>query len=303
MAGRGGATGIDPVTVSGAEREGAPSRTPSEAGATTSGAERKDGPDQRSLGVRANEAVVPVLHCADPEATIELFRAIGFEVTYDQRRPYLYLAFRWSGFDLHFGRPPKGLDPAIEHTGGCLVMVDDVAAYHAAVTQGMRRTYGKVLGRGLPRVTRYRPGASRFTLMDPSGNSIIFIQRDEPEELEYGGSKDLPPFARALDGARILRDFKTDDLAASRQIRSALRRRGNQATDVERATALAMLVELSTALGEHEDTADWLGQLRGIALTQEERQVVEVELRNADDLRLWLDEEPGGPDSGTVDRP
>jgi len=25
--------------------------------------------------------------------------------------------------------------------------------------------------------------------MDPSGNSIIFIQRDEPAELEYGGSK------------------------------------------------------------------------------------------------------------------
>ncbi|OLT28292.1 glyoxalase [Nocardiopsis sp. CNR-923] len=253
--------------------------------------------------MRANERVVPVLHCFDPEATIEFFRAIGFEVTHDQRRPYLYLALRWSGFDLHFGRPPKGLDPAMEHTGGCLVMVDDVAAYHAAVTQGMRRTYGRVLGRGLPRVTRYRPGASRFTLMDPSGNSIIVIQRDEPEELEYGGSKDLPPLARALDSARILRDFKTDDLSASRQIKSALRRHGDRATDVQRATALAMLVELSTALGEHEDAADWLGRLRGTALTEEERRVVEAELRNADDLRLWLDGGAGGPDDGTVGSP
>ncbi|MEV2276516.1 glyoxalase [Nocardiopsis sp. NPDC049922] len=262
-------------------------------GATASSPERGSRPERRSPGVRANETVVPVLHCVDPEATIAFFRAIGFEVTYDQRRPYLYLALRWSGFDLHFGRPPKGLDPSMEHTGGCLVMVDDVAAYHAAITEGMRRTYGKVLGRGLPRVTRYRPGASRFTLMDPSGNSLIFIQRGEPEEVEYGGSPDLPAFARALDSARILRDSKTDDLAASRQITSALRRRGDQATDVERATALAMLVELSTALGDHEKAAKLLDELRGIALTEEERRVVEAELRHADDLRRWLGEDTG----------
>ena len=76
-------------------------------------------------------------------------------------------------------------------------MVDAVAPYHAAFTEAMRRTYGKVLVKGLPRITRYRPGASRFTVMDPSGNSIVFIQRDEPTELEYGGSKSckgLPGF-------------------------------------------------------------------------------------------------------------
>ncbi|MCY9784859.1 glyoxalase [Nocardiopsis sp. EMB25] len=261
-------------------------------GSAAPGAERRDHPGERPIAVRPDETVIPVLHCFDPEATIEFFRAIGFEVTHDQRRPYLYLALRWSGFDLHFGRPPKGLDPSMEHTGGCLVMVDDVAAYHAAITRGMREAFGKVLGRGLPRVTRYRPGASRFTLMDPSGNSVIFIQRDEPEEPEYGGSEGLPPFARALDNARILRDFKTDDLAASRQLESALRRRADEATDVERATALAMLVELSTALGDHAEAADRRDRLREIELTEQERSVVEAELRNAGDLRRWLGEEP-----------
>jgi hypothetical protein len=43
----------------------------------------------------------------------------------------------------------------------------------------------------------------------PSGNSIIFIQRDEPTELEYGGSKQLQGLARVLDNVRILREFKT----------------------------------------------------------------------------------------------
>ncbi|MDG4824668.1 hypothetical protein O7635_22690 [Asanoa sp. WMMD1127] len=37
------------------------------------------------------------------------------------------------------------------------------------------------------RRTPAAPGASRFTVMDPSGNSIVFIQRDEPAELDYGG--------------------------------------------------------------------------------------------------------------------
>ncbi|MDW5328297.1 hypothetical protein [Plantactinospora sp. KLBMP9567] len=70
---------------------------------------------------------------------------------------------------------------------------------------------GKVLVKGLPRITRFRPGASRFTIVDPSGNSIVFIRRDEPQDLEYGGSKQLTGLAKVLDNARILREFKTDD--------------------------------------------------------------------------------------------
>ncbi|GAA1050609.1 hypothetical protein [Arthrobacter russicus] len=85
---------------------------------------------------------------------------------------------------MHYGSAPADVDPAREETGGCLVMVDSVAPYQASFSEAMRRRYGKVLARGLPRITRHRPGASRFTLMDPSGNAIIFIQRDEPEDLE-----------------------------------------------------------------------------------------------------------------------
>src|SRR5690606_34793432 len=118
------------------------------------------------------------------------------------------------------------LDPAREESGGCLVMVDAVAPYHAAFVAAMRRVHGS----GLPRITRYRPGASRFTLIDPSGNSIIFIQRNEPAELEYGGSKKLMGLAKALDNARILREFKNDDLQAFRALKSAMRRHGADAS-------------------------------------------------------------------------
>ncbi len=241
-----------------------------------------------AAAVRANETTVPLLPCVSAEEILEFYRALGFEVTYEQTRPYLYLAFHWSGFDLHYGRAPKGLDPALENSGGCLVMVDAVAPYHAALTQAMRRAYGRVLAKGLPRITRHRPGASRFTLMDPSGNSLIFIQRGEPERLEYGGSKDLDGLARVLDGARILRDFKTDDLAAFRRIRSGLKRHGDRAPAVERALALAMLVELAVALGEEEGVQEWRERLSAIPLTGDELSRVEGELRNASALRHWL---------------
>ncbi|MDE3724084.1 glyoxalase [Nocardiopsis sp. N85] len=251
-----------------------------------------EGGEGAGAGVRANETMVPLLPCASAEETLGFFRSLGFEVTYEQDRPYLYLAFRWGGVHLHYGRAPKGFDPSGEDGGGCLVMVDDVAAYHAVLSARMRSAEGRVPTKGVPRITRYRSGASRFTVVDPSGNSIIFIQRDEPQELEYGGSVELEGLARALDGARILRDFKLDDRAAWRYLRSALRRHGDDAPAVERAMALAALIELSVALDEHERRSEWTEALKTIDLTAEERRRVEGELRNAEELEHWLSGRP-----------
>ncbi|WP_218106613.1 glyoxalase [Micromonospora pallida] len=238
--------------------------------------------------VRPNETTVPLLPCVSPDETLAFYQALGFRVTYRQTRPYVYLAFAWSGFELHFGSAPPHVDPSQENAGGCLVMVDAVAPYHAAFSAAMRGAYGKVLARGVPRITRYRPGASRFTLVDPSGNSIIFIQRDEEETLEYGGSKQLQGIPRALDNARIFREFKNDDRAAVRTLTSALRRHGDTAPPVERALALAALAELAVALEEPDQADKWIAQLRTVELTDADRQRVENEVANVARLREWL---------------
>ncbi|MEV0425974.1 glyoxalase [Micromonospora sp. NPDC050495] len=237
--------------------------------------------------VRPNETAIPLLPCVAPEETLAFWRALGFTVTYEQTRPYLYLAFRWRGLDLHYGRGSGGPDRA-EITGGCLVMVDTVAPYHAAFTEAMRRTYGKVLAKGQPRITRYRPGASRFTVTDPSGNSIIFIQRDEPTEVEYGGAKRLDGLARVLDNARILREFKNDDRAAFRALNSGLRRHGDGAPAVQQAVALALLIELSTALDELDRVPEWGGRLRQLNLTGPERREVESAVADPTPIEPWL---------------
>ncbi|MFF5180638.1 glyoxalase [Micromonospora sp. NPDC000316] len=238
--------------------------------------------------VQPNETAVPLLHCVSPEATLAFWRALGFDVTYEQIKPYVYLAFSWSGFHLHYGSAPKDLDPTKETSGGCLVMVDAVAPYHAAFTEAMRRAYGKVLVKGLPRMTRYRPGASRFSIVDPSGNTVTFIRRDEPEDLEYGGSKDLQGLARVLDNARILREFKTDDRAAYRALNSGLRRHGDTAPAVEQAMALAGLIELSVALGKDEQVPEWGARLRSLTLTAQDRERVHSAVADPAVLLSWL---------------
>ncbi|MDA2804816.1 VOC family protein [Nocardiopsis suaedae] len=256
-----------------------------------------DGAAERSDAIRPNEKLVPTLPCAAPEETEEFYTALGFTVAYRQRRPYLYLAFSWSGIDVHYFGPPKVFAPENQDTGGCLVMVDAVAPYHAAFVRAMRGAYGKVLAKGCPRITRLRPGASRFTLVDPSGNSLIFIQRDEPQELEYGGSKELEGLQRALDNARILREFKNDDRAAMRSLVSALRRRSEGASDVDRALVYATLIELAVALGEHGRRAEWEVELRRIDLDGEERDRVREVLANVDASDEWFGG-PGGEAAG-----
>ncbi|MGA4727752.1 glyoxalase [Micromonospora taraxaci] len=242
--------------------------------------------------VQPNETTVPLLHCPAPEETLAFWRALGFEVAYEQLKPYVYLVFSWSGFQLHYGPAPKDLDPAKEQSGGCLVMVDAVASYHAVFTEAMRRAYGKVLVKGLPRVTRYRAGSSRFSIVDPSGNTVVFIQRDEPRDVEYGGSTELEGLARVLDNARILREFKMDDRAAYRALDSGMRRRAEGAPVVEQAMALAGLIELATALAKTDQVPEWGARLQALSLTEPERTQVEGYVADPALLTPWL---PAGP--------
>jgi hypothetical protein len=230
--------------------------------------------------ITANETMVPLMPCLSVEDTQAFFESLGFRVTYSQARPYPYLAVEWGRVVLHFGAAPKALDPA-DNRNGALVMVDDVAPYHAAIVAAMRATHGKVLSAGQPRVTRLRTGASRFTLVDPSGNNVIFIRRDEPAELEYGGSAALAGLAKVLDNARIYRDFKNDDRAALRALMSGLRKHGATATAVERTLTYATLIDLATALGEPERIPPWRAELDAIELTDEERAEVETRLADA----------------------
>lgn len=230
---------------------------------------------------------VALLPCVAPEATVEFYAALGFDISDQQTTPYLYLAFSFDGVDLHFKQAAPDLDISHELTGGCLFFVDDVAAYHDDFSARLRRSYGRVLATGLPRIERLRPGQSRFQILDPSGNCIVFINRAEAD-IEYGGAKSLSGLAKAHDNVRIFRDFKNDDELAARALDTALRRHRVSAPRVDLARALADRVELAIALGDAEAEATAQAELGSMALTADERAALDVELTAITKLRQWL---------------
>lgn len=230
------------------------------------------------------DTAVPLLPSSDLSRTLDFYRTLGYTVTHEQTRPYVYGAIAAHDCELHFTAAPKNGGPST----GCLVMVDDVASRHRAFTEALRARYGKIPAEGFGRITRFRPGRSRFTLIDPDGTSIIYIQRDEPEDVEYGGSADLDGLARVLDNARVLRDFKTDDKSAERALEAGLRRFGAQATRIDRARALAALTELAVALGKPDKVAARRADLAALELTDAERAELATELGAATELAEWL---------------
>lgn len=231
------------------------------------------------------DTAVPMLWSGDLTSTLEFYRVLGYTVVYEQTRPYTYGAVEKDGCALHFTAAPSGLELPTEHVGA-LLMVDDVAARHAEYTAALRAHYGKVPAKGCPRITRFRPGQSRFTLVDPVGNSLIVIQRDEPDGLEYGGSRDLSGLARVLDNARILRDFKNDDRAATRVVEVGLNRFGATATSVDRARAYAALAELAVAAEDPDRLAHWKSELGAVDLTPDERTTIAADASEL--LTAWL---------------
>ena len=230
---------------------------------------------------------IPLLPCVDPERTVDFYGALGFTVSHRQDRPYLYLAMSLGDVAIHFKEPAPGLDPGDELSGGLLVLVDDVTPLHREFVDGLCRHYGRVLAAGLPRITRLRQGQTRFQLYDPTGNSVVFIERDEPA-VEYGGASGLTGLAKAHDNVRIFRDFKNDDVLAARALDAALNRHRDTANRITLARALADRAELAVALGDRNHGDRVRRELQALALSDAECAEIAVELAALERIDAWM---------------
>ena len=230
---------------------------------------------------------VPLLPCAAPDATVAFYEALGFTTTHRQDRPYLYLAFVLDDIEVHFKSASPGLDSTEENTGGFLALVDDVAPVHRRFIATLRSRLGRVPATGLPRLTRLREGQTRFCIFDPSGNCIVVVNRDEPD-VEYGGSPALSGLAKAHDNVRIFRDFKNDDALAARALDVALRRHGADASRLDLARAHADRAELAMALGDRAQADESRSRLTALALTDDEKTSLSVELDALEQIEDWM---------------
>ncbi len=237
-------------------------------------------PANSSRGQTATDATtIPCLPCVSVAESLDFYRALGFEVTYRQRSPNEYAVVRQGSCELHlFGL--KGLKPEDGYTT-CCVVVPDAAPLHQQFSDALRQKYGKLPIAGFPRITRFKPGQTRFTLTDPSGNSVICVTRSAHE----GGGKaaGLTGLAKAVDTAAKLRDESGDDESAAKVLDVALARYAG-APAVDRARALAARAELAVALGEADKLEAVRVELQAVPLSDEDRERYAAELRAAEEL-------------------
>ncbi|MFI9405003.1 glyoxalase [Nocardia sp. NPDC052316] len=233
------------------------------------------------------DTAVPVMWGGNLAETLAFYQVLGYKVTYEQTKPYAYGSVERNGYGLDFYCDARDTRSVADIDAGCLVRVDEVAPLHKQFSAALRAHLGRIPVKGVPRISRFRAGQTRFTVTDPGGNSVTYLQRDEPD-FEYGGSRELQGLQRVLDNARILRFSKEDDEAARKTLESGLRRFAATASVLDKAHALAELTELAVAMGNPERATELRSEIAGLELSDAERAEIAEHLQIAADLEQWL---------------
>jgi hypothetical protein len=234
-----------------------------------------------------NATTIPLLPCEVLDETLAFWQALGFEVTYKQRAPNPYAVIHYDDYDLHFFGL-KQLKPQ-DNFSSCLVIVPEIEHLHHTFAERLREALGKVPIKGFPRITRMKPGQSRFTVTDSAGNSVIFIKRGDADAAAADAYKQagLTPLQRAIRTADRLRDFKGDDAAAAR-VRDIALARQNQETSLDRARALADRIELAVAMDEPERARMLHAQFQELALSEADRRILSHDIAALDEFERSL---------------
>lgn len=235
------------------------------------------------------ETVIPLLPCGSLAETLNFYRALGFAVTHEQESPYTYGAVQRGEIQLHFSHlRAYGVKKAF---GAALVFVPDVAVEHRAFADGLRSAYKIIPTSGFPRLARLRKGCTRFQVVDPTGNMILYINQNEPD-IDYAASSEaLSPIEAILENASFLRETYANDKAAAHVLDKALARNPS-ADPLERARLLASRAELAVAMGERERAQMFKDELKQIELSEDDQDRYRDELNAADELERWMQEMP-----------
>lgn len=225
----------------------------------------------------ANERAYPMLPCADIDAAIAFYEALGFQRTYRQLKPNPSAVVAREDFHVHlFGM--DGFVPEDSY-GSVIVVVPDADALYQDFAAGLRAAYGKLPVKGIPRITRPRKKfgtVAGFSVVDVGGNWLRFYRAGS--ETEEGEKK--PGLVGQLEVAARLGDAHGDEAKAFRTLENALQRFPDAPT-ADRARALLYLAELATRLGDGDRARSSLAEAKGLALGDEERLALEAEFEHA----------------------
>ncbi|HEX6683428.1 MAG TPA: hypothetical protein VF062_11560 [Candidatus Limnocylindrales bacterium] len=237
----------------------------------------------------ANEITVPLLPCRSIDEIVEFYTMLGFTRTYYQVRPNPCVSLTREDIQLFFFGMPEEFKPEDSY-GSCLVIVPDTGALFEAFAAGMRKTHGKLLVSGIPRMTRPRrrknaDNLSGFTVIDPGGNWIrIMAAKPAPQEPEAVAGK----LTATLDKAVVMGDSHGKHERAAQILDGALERDKETATPSELVEALAYRAELALRAEDPGAARTALARARAITLSPAERDRLAGTLAGLDDLEAVI---------------
>jgi catechol 2,3-dioxygenase-like lactoylglutathione lyase family enzyme len=198
----------------------------------------------------AGERTYPILPCADLDDALTFYLALGFAVTYEQRRPNPHAVVELEEIAIHLSGI-DGFDPASSY-GSAIITVPDPEHLHAAFKAGLRDRFGKVPMKGIPRLLppRRKAGtATGFTVVDPGGNWLRFYRtaavEEEPADRRSG-------LGRAIDVAARQGDARGDEAQAIAVLDAGLIRHPD-APALELFEALLYRAELRGRIGQNPE--------------------------------------------------
>lgn len=245
------------------------------------------------------ETTIPILPCRSIDETLAFYGALGFGVTYRQKRPNTYAVVERGGIGLHFF-VLRGLDPASSYST-CYVSVTDIDGLYEAFRDGLRQAFGRLPSRGVPRIGALKDtsyGVRQFVVVDPGGN---YIRIGQPLETADGWAHSGPPsgsrLQKAVHAAALLGDSKGDHAAAAKVLDSALAA-AEPAPDADRVRALVLRADFAVRMGERQTANLLLEDVRSMELGDDDLKTIGDDLRRARDL----EQELRSPVSGDTDK-
>ena len=242
----------------------------------------------------ANEIMVPLLPCRSIDDMVEFYGMLGFTRTYYQQLPNPYVALQREDINLHFFGMPD-YKPEDSYST-CLVIVPDTGALYRSFADAMRRTHGKLLVSGIPRMTRPRKrknadNVSGFAVIDPGGNWIrISAAKPDPDDVQATPGR----LGAILQNAVVMGDSHGFHERAAQILDDALARNSDTASATELVEALAYRAELAARADDPAAAVDALRRARAVPLSPAERAQLADTLTSLDDLEALVPTAAGG---------
>lgn len=232
---------------------------------------------------------IPLLPCRSIDDVLEFYRALGFEVTYQQAKPNNYAVVEHDGIELHFFSM-SAFVPADSY-GSCYVRVPEVDEVYQAFTTRLRAKFGRVPSAGIPRIIalKNKTGRREFIIVDPGGNWIRIGQPLEGTDGAEAGAQraGMTPLARALNAASLLADSKGDYPAAAKLLDPVLAL-AQTAPATDRLPALVFRAGLAVTMGDRALAEALLTEARQVPLAEADRAALADDLQRAADLEHML---------------